>query len=352
MKRAVRTVIAREKSIGGWRLQPPVLAEGAFGVVIPVENAAGVKGVMKVESASDKTSHVPSEAMFGNTLADCPNVVRFLGSGEEKGVLYHVTERLGETLTRRVESWKKDTNDCEIIDTLNKVAADLLEAFKCIHAHNLVYVDLKPDNIVWDPVRGHWTLIDLGSMTPPVQLNRYVFNGTPKFASTRALLHGGSRFSDDIASLIYVLMWALAGKLPWDHLKTPKDIAQERDRKVDGRTIGTSVPRLLEPFRDRLENVGAPNYAPIVLAKTCRVERPKELNEPKPSQRALWRRPGQTAPMSAEQVAVYLARTKTAILYEPLHLVGPRAKIRQYLVENGHASSTKEADVLIERGST
>lgn len=85
-----------------------------------------------------------------------------------------------------------------------------------MHSRRFVYVDMKPDNVLWSPAEGRWGLVDFGSLTPPIQLNKYVFNGTPEFASSRSLAQGGSRFDDDIEALVHLLAWCeRGGQLPW-----------------------------------------------------------------------------------------------------------------------------------------
>jgi len=94
-----------------------------------------------------------------------------------------------------------------------------METLHDLHFHNkgpAVFVDLKPDNIMWSSTKGRWNVVDFGSLSSPFRLSTFSFNGTPAYASSRSLLHGGSRTDDDLQSLVFTLEWTLNGdSLPW-----------------------------------------------------------------------------------------------------------------------------------------
>lgn len=214
-KKALAERLKPVKEIDGWALTHPPFAEGAFGLVFQAIQGDRV-GAMKIE-VEEPMTRVLAEAIYGRRLSSCPGVApfwasgRFTLSGPKPLVLhYHVTPLLGDTLEMRIR--RGTVSKSGILN----LGVQLLETLHCIHRAGLVYVDLKPANIVWDPSTQRWTLIDLGSVTSPVQLKRYVFNGTPLFASLRSLKSGGSTPADDLESLALVLQWALSGgTLPW-----------------------------------------------------------------------------------------------------------------------------------------
>jgi hypothetical protein len=45
-------------------------------------------------------------------------------------------------------------------DGLSAMALDVLEALSVMHADGIVHLDVKPDNILWDAVRGRYVLAD------------------------------------------------------------------------------------------------------------------------------------------------------------------------------------------------
>lgn len=103
-----------------------------------------------------------------------PNIIKMRGACvgdifQEKN--YILLDRLYDTLALRLSNWnKKDSNvfyrlqkkkQKKLLDERIIVAHDLASAFNYLHSHNIIYRDLKPDNIGFD-VRGDVKLFDFG----------------------------------------------------------------------------------------------------------------------------------------------------------------------------------------------
>ena len=85
-----------------------------------------------------------------------PNLVRYI-SLDTDGILMEYVD--GETLTQRLttnpEYFRKQKNT-------EKFVRQLLSALQCLHAHQVLHLDLKPDNIMLTHINNDVKLVDLG----------------------------------------------------------------------------------------------------------------------------------------------------------------------------------------------
>ena len=85
-----------------------------------------------------------------------PNLVRYI-SLDTDGILMEYVD--GETLTQRLttnpEYFRKQKNT-------EKFVRQLLSALQCLHAHQVLHLDLKPDNIMLTHINDDVKLVDLG----------------------------------------------------------------------------------------------------------------------------------------------------------------------------------------------
>eukprot|EP00477_Mikrocytos_mackini_P000096 GAHX01000100.1.p1 GENE.GAHX01000100.1~~GAHX01000100.1.p1 ORF type:complete len:425 (+),score=76.54 GAHX01000100.1:739-2013(+) len=113
------------------------------------------------------------------------------------------------------------------LKTVLMIGKQLLNSLEQLHTMSYVHRDLKPANIVTGE-DGELKLIDFGLTRqfkdkktnifyPPMFKNSMA--GTPRFASIAA--HNGTTQSpkDDLESFVYILIYFLKGKLPWQSLK-------------------------------------------------------------------------------------------------------------------------------------
>lgn len=102
-----------------------------------------------------------------------PNIIKMRGScfGDPfQTNQFILLDRLYDTLTKRLAIWKKKGGKLfnqtkkkkrKMFQERLHVAHDLASAFMYLHDHNIIYRDLKPDNIGFD-VRGDVKLFDFG----------------------------------------------------------------------------------------------------------------------------------------------------------------------------------------------
>ena len=85
-----------------------------------------------------------------------PNLVRYISLNTD-GILMEYVD--GETLTQRLttnpEYFRKQKNT-------EKFVRQLLSALQCLHAHQVLHLDLKPDNIMLTHINDDVKLVDLG----------------------------------------------------------------------------------------------------------------------------------------------------------------------------------------------
>lgn len=84
-----------------------------------------------------------------------PNIVRYISLSDE-GVLMEYVD--GETLKQRIDSHPEYFNKKNV----EKLLRQLLDAVAYLHAHQVLHLDLKPDNIMLTRIGNDVKLVDLG----------------------------------------------------------------------------------------------------------------------------------------------------------------------------------------------
>ncbi len=123
-------------------------------------------GVKYIARVGDELSDY--EEQYCRYVSDCPNVLAstFLKFDRPIALRRFVPRTLCDALSDRLP---------EVV--LVRVLIDVCRALECIHSKNLVYADLKPENIGIEGCSG-W-LLDTDSLTRPFTKPRFV---TPKYA--------------------------------------------------------------------------------------------------------------------------------------------------------------------------
>ena len=179
------------------------LGEGGFSVVHEVTLKAGkeqgktfaIKYLKRKVMVNQRlyelgAADLATESMFLATL-DHPNIIKYHGitagsietnvaSGKECG-FFVVIDYLHETLEKRIELWAEEANEnrgsffyrmshdyrAKLKDSLKErlmVALQIAECMEYLHSLNIIYRDLKPDNMGFDD-EGVLKIFDLGLCT-------------------------------------------------------------------------------------------------------------------------------------------------------------------------------------------
>ncbi len=110
-------------------------------------------------------------------------------------------------------------------------AAEVLIALEMLHAQNIIYRDLKPDNVVIDKY-GHIKLIDFGFakiLSPHRQYRTYTNCRTLGYTAPEVLLNidQGYSFAADIWTFGIFICELISGSIPFDHKDVPQAVEDQ-----------------------------------------------------------------------------------------------------------------------------
>lgn len=156
-------------------------------------------------------------------------------------------------------------NGLDLFDVLRKMdnikdseamffTASLLIILEHIHERDIVYRDLKPENVMVDEA-GYLKLIDFGT-AKIIQSRTFTIVGTPHYMAPEIILNNGYGHSVDYWSLGVMLYEFVCGKVPFgDDKEDPYDIYQTilKQRLQYPPYIRGELPsaRLIEVLLDR-----------------------------------------------------------------------------------------------------
>lgn len=170
-----------------------------------------------------------SEYMVYNKLHGIDGIpyVPIRAYGETQGCRYLVVERLEKSLEDILQ--EKGPMQSNVAA---RYGNEIIKIIKSLHAKNVLYVDMKPENIMIKSSKLY--CVDFG-ITSPFMTMKGVHKdqtrskqviGTPSFVSLN--VHQGISNSrrDDVESLLYVLIYLMKGSLPWLHSRSDKEGAE------------------------------------------------------------------------------------------------------------------------------
>uniref|UniRef100_A0A6S9J152 Protein kinase domain-containing protein n=1 Tax=Ditylum brightwellii TaxID=49249 RepID=A0A6S9J152_9STRA len=204
------------------------------------------------------------EAQFLSAL-EHPNIIRIRGwgaagadgfiAGKNKGY-FLVLDCLDETLETRIRKWAKENKQYKpnLLDSFRKkispeseklfadrlkVAHDITAAMTYLHKQNVIYRDLKPENLGFD-VRGDIKLFDFGlakEVPSDIDMNEDLYMmsgaGSLRYMAPEVVLGKPYNLKADVYSASLLLWEILALKIPYDGFtanKLVQDVVMKGNR--------------------------------------------------------------------------------------------------------------------------
>jgi serine/threonine-protein kinase len=239
-----------------------VLGQGTYGTVFRARDNEGVFVVVKQLFDTGSTS--PEDFEYQRKLfrreaeilnqVNYPKIVRGIELIEQDEDLFFVMELVqGETLRKVFEDYRAANNNQPFPpETAAAVGIELCDALHYLHTlpGQIIYRDLKPENVMWDAQDQVCKLIDFGTARFSAQ-NRKVTQGLgtegyapPELYSTRAEV----TFSADVYTVGAVVYELLSGETP-EPKSTPRDFRGYDPRIPDGFKTAILTALQLDPER-------------------------------------------------------------------------------------------------------
>jgi len=187
----------------------------------------------------DTESNLLNEIRILLQLQNHPGFPRLHAYGYESGYIYMALSYFGENLDEKL---KKCFNHFTI-QTICKVALQILDLLDHLHSKGIIHRDIKPENIMCglDKEKEKIYLIDYGLscsyLNEDKQHTSFNFEngfiGTARYASVYAHKGYGQSRRDDLISLGYCLIYFAKGNLPWQNLK----VKEKKERLIKIREL-------------------------------------------------------------------------------------------------------------------
>ncbi|XP_018787110.1 PREDICTED: cGMP-dependent protein kinase 1 isoform X3 [Bactrocera latifrons] len=191
------------------------LGAGAFGCVDLVtynDKTFALKIIKKIDVIKqDQVEHVYSEKHVMMKCRSSPFIIELYKTFRNEKFVYFLMEACmgGDVWT--VMSQRRFFDE----RTAKFIAGCVVEAFDFLHAHNIIYRDLKPENLMLT-TDGYCKLVDFGfaKHIPPNQKTN-TFAGTPEYVAPEIILDRGHDRAVDYWALGILIFELLVGKTPF-----------------------------------------------------------------------------------------------------------------------------------------
>ncbi|NP_001037051.1 protein kinase, cGMP-dependent, type I [Bombyx mori] len=188
--------------------------------------------------------HIMSEKEIMSEM-NCEFIVKLYKTFKDRKYLYMLMETClgGELWTILRDRGQFDDA------TTRFYTACVVEAFHYLHSRNIIYRDLKPENLLLDS-KGYVKLVDFG-FSKKLQASRktWTFCGTPEYVAPEVIMNRGHDISADYWSLGVLMFELLTGSPPFtgsDPMKTYNKILKGIDAVEFPRCITRNAANLIK----------------------------------------------------------------------------------------------------------
>lgn len=207
------------------------IGEGSFGIIFEGVNILDNKQVaIKFEPRKCDAPQLRDEYRSYRILKDCPGIPQAYFFGQEGVHNILIIDLLGPSLEDLFDWCDRRFSAA----TVCQVAKQMIARVRDIHANNLIYRDIKPDNFLigkpGTPGANDVYVVDFGmakqyrdprTKTHIPYREKKALSGTARYMSINTHLGREQLRRDDLESLGHVFMYFLRGSLPWQGLKAP-----------------------------------------------------------------------------------------------------------------------------------
>ncbi|KAL4491486.1 hypothetical protein ABPG72_008142 [Tetrahymena utriculariae] len=216
-----------------------LLGSGSFGeVYLALDKQQNQEVALKIDINADENSQIPREAKLLQNFQGGEGIPKVFWSGVEEVSKKNVVamELLGENLESLLTkcggkfSWK----------TVLMLADQMIKRIEYVHSKGFVYRDLKPENFMMGKKGKQMQivyLIDFGLIKryKDPKTNKHIpfrdnkgLIGTARYVSINTHVGLEQSRRDDFESLIYVLVYFIKGRLPWQGI-----LAETKEKKYE-----------------------------------------------------------------------------------------------------------------------
>ncbi|KAA6382974.1 MAG: putative protein serine/threonine kinase [Streblomastix strix] len=238
------------------------LGSGSYGVIFSATYTSGQNQkhvAIKLEKNLPQFTLQANEVQIMKTMENNNHFAKFYQCGTHEGYKYVVMELLGPSLRQlanRQYPFKFS------LSQLLKFGIQAIEALRDLHNAGFVHRDIKPENFLIgnsQKTAGKIFLIDFGLSKRIVNQIKNVeksqqhtsIRGTVRYASPNAHKHLELGKSDDLVSLLYILVELYDEKLPWATI-TDLDIIFSLKTEHLGGKLCQKMPNELQYFEDHI----------------------------------------------------------------------------------------------------
>ncbi|KAL3239372.1 serine/threonine protein kinase YCK2 RNJ42_04415 [Nakaseomyces bracarensis] len=254
------------------------IGEGSFGVLFEGTNVInGMPVAIKFEPRKTEAPQLKDEYRTYKILAGTPGIPQAYYFGQEGLHNILVIDLLGPSLEDLFDWCGRKFS----VKTVVQIAVQMITLIEDLHAHDLIYRDIKPDNFLigrpGSPEENNIHLIDFGMAKqyrdPKTKQHipyreKKSLSGTARYMSINTHLGREQSRRDDMEALGHVFFYFLRGQLPWQGLKAPNNKQKyekigEKKRTTDVYDLAGGLPVQFGRYLEIVRNLGfdeTPDY--------------------------------------------------------------------------------------------